>query len=231
MSLSYALARGPFARSMTRGTTSVLAGDEHLVSGGAVLVCNHWSDADPAILLRTLPVEVGFLAAPFMGRLPVFRTLLRRAGSVAIGAERPEPWREQVRARLVGGHKLVVFPEGQAWIRGQDFDAPMAPFHPGFAAFAYEAAVPVVPMVIVGLQSHVESFRTSPLVRRMAGDPEELRQTREVLRYDRCRVQVLRPLAADRFAGMSKEEAVPWLIAEARAQMERALQAASVAPS
>lgn len=166
-----------------------------------------------------------------MGRLPVFRTLLRRAGSIAIGAERPDPWRAQVRARLASGHELAVFPEGQAWIRGQDLDAPMAQFHPGFAAFAYDAAVPVVPMVIVGLQSHAEPFRTSPVVRRMAGDPGELRQTREVLRYDRCRVQVLRPIAADRFTHLSKEEAVPWLMAEARAHMERALQAASAAPS
>jgi 1-acyl-sn-glycerol-3-phosphate acyltransferase len=223
MKLAYAFARDVFARSMTSGVEWELDGVERIPEGAAVLVCNHASDADPGILMRALPLPLGFLAAPFMGKLPVFRMLLRRAGSVAIGSNTPRPWRQQVRELLTSGHKLVVFPEGQRWLRAQEFDAGLAAFHPGFAAFAHEAAVPVVPLVIERIDCEIVPFRTSPLVRRLSGDPEELEQTKRVLRHRRCAIHVLEPIAAADFVELPKAEAVPWLMAEARARMQAAL--------
>lgn len=191
--------------------------------GAAVLVCNHASDADPAVLMRALPMPVGFLAAPFMGRLPVFRSVLRAAGSVAIGSTEPEPWRQQVQMLLLSGRKLVVFPEGQAWLLAQRFDAGLSPFHPGFAAFAYDARVPVVPLVIERISFEIVPFKTSPWVRRLSGNPLELTQTKRVLRYHECAVHVLPPIAPALFVERPKKEAVPWLVETARSHMEAKL--------
>jgi 1-acyl-sn-glycerol-3-phosphate acyltransferase len=223
MGLAYDLARTVFARSLTGGIHYELRGAARLPRGAAVLVCNHASDADPGILMRALPEPVGFLAAPFMGRLPIFRTLLRHAGSVAIESTTPKPWREQVHDRLRDGAKIVVFPEGQAWLRAQDFDAPLAPFRPGFAAFAYDARVPVVPLVIRRVETEVVPFATSPLVRRFSGNPEELEATTRVMRYRRCVVEVLAAIPAAAFTDRPRDEAVPWLVREARARMKTAL--------
>jgi 1-acyl-sn-glycerol-3-phosphate acyltransferase len=231
MGTTYALARNVFARSMTRGTQISLTGAQYLPEGAAVLVCNHASDADPGVLMRALPVPVGFLAAPFMGKLPIFRTLLRRAGSVAIGSTQPVPWREQVRELLGSGKKLVVFPEGQHWLRAQDFSAGLAEFHPGFAAFAHEARVPVVPMIIERQQFRIVPFVTSPLVRRFSGNPEELEQTKHVLRHERCTVHVLEPIDPALFAARPKDDAVPWLIEHTRAAMLEALARFPPAPA
>ena len=226
--MSYRFARSVFARSLTGRIQFTLENAEKLPRGGAVLICNHASDADPGILLRALPEPVGFLAAPFMGKLPVFRTLLRHAGSIAIGSEHPKPWREQVHDLLTGGGKLVVFPEGQDWLLRQDWEAELAAFHPGFAAFAHDAKVPVVPMVIERIEVEIVPFETSPIVRRFSGNPEELTRTKEVMRYRRCVVHVLDPIEAERFTEMSKSEAVPWLVEEARNRMVNALRDRSV---
>jgi 1-acyl-sn-glycerol-3-phosphate acyltransferase len=176
MGLSYSLAKMGFARPMASGIDIALSGAEHLPAGAAVLTCNHACDADPAVLMMALPCEVGFVAAAFMGKLPIFRTLLRQAGSVALGSTTPAPWREQVRQLLARGRKLVVFPEGQGWLLAQDFDAGLAPFHPGFAAFAHDARVPVVPMMIEPIAIENVPFVTSPIVRRLSGSPPELEQ-------------------------------------------------------
>jgi 1-acyl-sn-glycerol-3-phosphate acyltransferase len=223
MGLAYLLARSVFARSLTRGIRFDVKGAERLPHGGAVLICNHASDADPGVLMRALPEPVGFLAAPFMGRLPIFRTLLRHAGSVAIEATAPRPWKEQVHDLLRSGRKIVIFPEGQAWLRAQDFDAPLASFRPGFAVFAYDARVPVVPMAIERVETEVVPFKTSALVRRWSGNPEELETTRRVLKYRRCAVHVLAPIIPTAFGGLPRGEAVPWLVQEARRRMETAL--------
>lgn len=227
----YSLARSSFAGPMVSGVRIEVTGAERLPSGGAVAVCNHASDTDPGILMRAFDRPLAFLAAPFMGKLPVFRTLLRWSGSVAIGSTTPKPWREQVRERLAEGATLVVFPEGQDWIRAQDFEADLAAFHPGFAAFAYEAAVPVVPMVIERVETEVVPFVTSPLVRRLSGNPDELEQTKQVLHHKHCIVHVLEPIDPTIFLDRSKDEAVPWLVAETRERMHRALTVAPARPS
>ena len=219
----YWVARVGFAGPMVSGMEIQAFGVERLPAGGAVLVCNHACDADPGVLMRGLPIPLSFLAAPFMGRLPVFRTLLRWAGSVAIGAQRPVPWRAQVRALLGRGRKLVVFPEGQRWLLAQDFEAGLAEFHPGFAAFAHDARVPVVPLVIARLETKIVPFRTSAIVRRLSGNPEELLRTKQVLRYLRCAIHVLDPIPVSAFAERPKNEAVPWLMEEACSRMADAL--------
>jgi 1-acyl-sn-glycerol-3-phosphate acyltransferase len=221
--IAYALARGPFSRAMTPGIRWRIEGAERIPRGGAMLVCNHASDADPAVLMRALPDPVGFLAAPFMGKLPIFRTLLRKSGSVAIGSNAPQPWRAQVVQLLQSGNKLVVFPEGQTWLLAQDFTAPLASFHPGFAAFAYTARVPVVPLVIERVAYDIVPFKTGALVRWLSGNPQELVQTKRVLRHRACVVHVLAPIEVERFADRPKDEAVPWLIEQTRARMQAAL--------
>lgn len=80
-----------------------------------------------------------------------------------------------------------------------------------------------MPIVIERVEIEVVPFVTSPLVRRLSGNPEELEQTKEVLRYKRCVVHVLEPIEPARFTHMPKEDAVPWLVAEARTRMQAAL--------
>ena len=103
-----------------------LQGEENLpLQGqGAILICNHALDIDPRIFIEALLIKVGFLGAPFMGKVPAFCTLLQWSRSVAIGTKWPEPWQQQVHSLLTSWKVLVVFPKGQQWLLAQNFKAP-----------------------------------------------------------------------------------------------------------
>jgi len=219
----YSFARWAFARPMMAKVESIeLVGEEHLPTQGtgAVLICNHASDIDPGILMKSLPLQLSFLVASFMDNIPVVGTLVRWFGNIIIGTDK---WRQQVHERLVGGNTLVVFREGEKWVLAQDFDAPMADFYPGFAAFAYEAKVCIVPIVIQREQVEIVPFQTNPMFRQLAENENEREEPKNVLRPVKCCVRVCEPIPPEAFVDMTKEEAVPWIMKTARARMETEL--------
>jgi 1-acyl-sn-glycerol-3-phosphate acyltransferase len=137
-----------------------------------ILMANHQSHVDVPILFASLPVIPGFLAKKELDKIPFLSMALRAGGHVLIDrADRSSAMRvlkhaaEEVRS----GKTLAIFPEGT---RGEEDR--LAPFKKGPFLIAKKAAVPIVPVGILGsrlLLSRNEWLPRSGRVRLMVGQP------------------------------------------------------------
>jgi 1-acyl-sn-glycerol-3-phosphate acyltransferase len=114
--------------------------------GGVLIVSNHQSYLDPALLSLGFERSVSFMARRTLFRNPAFGRLIAalNAFPVTRGGLDIAAMREAVR-RLQNGECLVVFPEGT-----RTSDGSIAPLHPGILAIVERANVPIVPAVIEG---------------------------------------------------------------------------------
>ncbi|OBH04214.1 acyl-phosphate glycerol 3-phosphate acyltransferase [Mycobacterium sp. E2699] len=122
------------------------------VSGGCVVVANHSSHADTAVLLAALPAGAQpvfaaaadywfdvpvrcFVASSLIGVLPV-----RRSGSDTyaqlLAAARPA---------LEAGRTVVIYPEGT-----RSMDGTVGEFRSGALRLARDCGVPLVPVAVLG---------------------------------------------------------------------------------
>lgn len=140
-----------------RGRACAAARDGHAAAGRGprpaaarpcVLVCNHGSYADGALLVAALPQPFVFVAKRELLAQPVARIFLQRLGTVFV--ERADTARSVADAArladvLKAGHSPLVFPEGTF------VEQPgLLPFHLGAFLAAAQAGVPVVPAAIRG---------------------------------------------------------------------------------
>ena len=145
------------------------------VSGGCVVVANHSSHADTAVLLAALPSSARpvfaaaadywfdvpvrrFVATSLAGVLPVTRN---GGGAYAglLAAARPA---------LRAGRCVVIYPEGTRSTNGQ-----IAEFHSGAVRLAQECGVPLVPVAITGTADVLPKngrYRRAPMQVRI-GEP------------------------------------------------------------
>jgi len=148
-------------------------GLERLPSAGpVVVVANHASYVDSAILFGLLPARFTFAAKEEFERNPVTRIAFAKAGAFFV--ERFDAGRgvEDTRelSRLVqGGAALAIFPEG-TFTRTPG----LRPFRMGAFVIAAEAGVPVVPVAFRGTRSMLRAdgwvFHRRPL-RVVFGEP------------------------------------------------------------
>lgn len=126
-----------------------VVGRKNFVKGGAVLVCNHFSNIDAPLLDIKLHRRLIFLA-----KAELFKTKVRAwfFGHV-LGAISVDRSRADVRAIKAGlnvckqGKKLGVFPEGT---RNKKADrAEIGEIHDGAIMLASRAGVPIIPMVLL----------------------------------------------------------------------------------
>ena len=145
------------------------------VSGGCVVVANHSSHADTAVLLAALPSSAQpvfaaaadywfdvpvrrFVATSLAGVLPVTRN---GGGAYAglLAAARPA---------LRAGRCVVIYPEGTRSTNGQ-----IAEFHSGAVRLAQECGVPLVPVAVTGTADVLPKngrYRRAPMQVRI-GEP------------------------------------------------------------
>jgi acyl-[acyl-carrier-protein]-phospholipid O-acyltransferase/long-chain-fatty-acid--[acyl-carrier-protein] ligase len=122
-------------------------------SGGAVLVANHVSYVDAAVLQLACPRKLRFMAYRGPGTHPLHEWIFRLAGVIPLSPDRPSEWlRKAVRA-LRAGEVVCVFPEGGISRTGQ-----LMAIRKGFELMARRAGVPVVPAALDGLWGSVFSF-------------------------------------------------------------------------
>lgn len=119
--------------------------------GPALLICNHVSFVDPALLLAVIPRPARFVMWYGFYELPVIGRLFRWLKSIPIGnrRERPELVKQafdDVAQALENGELVVIFPEGGITKTGE-----MAKFQPGIDDIIKRTPVPVVPMALQGL--------------------------------------------------------------------------------
>lgn len=122
------------------------------VPGGCVIVANHSSHADTAVLLAALPPRsrpVFGAAADYWFAVPVRRVIatsligvlpVSRAGSGSY-----EALLAAARPALAAGRAVVIYPEGT-----RSTDGTVGEFRSGAVRLARDCGVPVVPVAVLG---------------------------------------------------------------------------------
>jgi 1-acyl-sn-glycerol-3-phosphate acyltransferase len=121
-----------------------VTGQEHLPEGPAVIAAKHQSAFDTVIWLALLPDPVYVLKKELL-RIPVWGTLARRYGAVAVdragGATALKRMVREAGAAVNEGSQIIIFPEGTRTSPGQ-----RVPYLPGVVALAVAVGQPIIPV-------------------------------------------------------------------------------------
>lgn len=114
----------------------------------SMLVSNHVSIADAAVLLAALPSNVRFVANHVFAQYPLLGPIIRAASANIVNRS---SWRSRadsgqaMQDALASGRSLLVFPEGTTSDSGE-----MLPFRSGAFRAAARTGRPVVPIALTG---------------------------------------------------------------------------------
>jgi 1-acyl-sn-glycerol-3-phosphate acyltransferase len=114
----------------------------------AVVLVNHQSGFDIALVASLLPPPLFFVARLEVGRIPLIGSVLRRGGHVLVrrgAGSANEAAFDEAAARLREGGRVVFFGEGTRSLRDE-----VLPLRSGAFRVAARAGVPVIPLVLAG---------------------------------------------------------------------------------
>ncbi|HEV2388783.1 MAG TPA: lysophospholipid acyltransferase family protein [Candidatus Acidoferrales bacterium] len=126
------------------------AGTANIPSGACLFFANHTSAVDPVAVLLAVPRRIAFLAKQELFRIPLLGVAMRLAGFVPVDrASREDAAKSADRAVEVlrCGISMVIYPEGT-----RSPDGRLASFKRGGFLIAIRAAIPVVPVTILGAE-------------------------------------------------------------------------------
>ncbi|MEM6426701.1 MAG: lysophospholipid acyltransferase family protein [Cyanobacteria bacterium P01_D01_bin.128] len=225
----YHLARA-IASPFVKGSVQIeVVGLAHLPStGGAILVSNHRSDIDPSVLSVAIPRYVAWIAAAYMAKVTPMNWLIGLTGAVLVDvAGNPSASSlKQALNILHQGGLLGIFPEGEDYIFANDFAAPLAAFHRGFALLAVKAKVPVIPVVLVPIEETLEPIQIPEAIRADIERVQDLDQLKQIARYRSVRVVIGKPIDPANYSGASKVQ-MQQLTQHTRQAMQRLVEAGS----
>lgn len=115
-------------------------------SGGLLIVANHLSDSDPAILGHALPRQSYYMAKRELFVIPILAWIIKTLRAFPVN--RGSPDRAAIRKTvelLQKGEAVVVFPEGQLSETGE-----LQPLMPGVAMIVARSGVPVICAGLIG---------------------------------------------------------------------------------
>jgi 1-acyl-sn-glycerol-3-phosphate acyltransferase len=126
-----------------------IEGLENISPGRSYIVMsNHQSSFDIAVLAATLPLSWRFVAKRELTRIPFFGWGLLAAGHIVIDRrdhERSVSSLKRAAERVRSGVSVIVFPEGTRSATGEP-----GPFKSGGFHLAMEAGVPIIPATVSG---------------------------------------------------------------------------------
>ena len=115
-------------------------------SGGLLVVSNHLSDADPAVIGHALPRHAYYMAKSELFDIPVLAWIIKTLRAFPVN--RGSPDRAAIRKTvdlLERGETVVIFPEGQLSETGE-----LQPLMPWVAMIVARSGVPVICVGLVG---------------------------------------------------------------------------------
>jgi len=128
-------------------------GQEHIPSGGALVICNHLSYVDAVVLQLASPRSLRFIIFGGAVKSPVARFFFRAAGVIPVAPNKAMKGIRLAWDALKAGELVCVFPEGAISRTGQ-----LMELKRGFGLISDLAKVPVVPAFIDGLWGSIYSF-------------------------------------------------------------------------
>lgn len=119
--------------------------------GSFVFMCNHQSNFDILVLFSELPAQFRWIAKAELFKIPLFGYAMRGAGYISI--ERKDRKKaiqslKQAAERIRTGTSVMIFPEGT-----RSPDGNISEFKKGGFVLAYDAGVPIMPVVLNGTWS------------------------------------------------------------------------------
>jgi 1-acyl-sn-glycerol-3-phosphate acyltransferase len=125
--------------------------------GAAVLVCNHVSYVDAIVIGAAAPRPIRFVMDHRIFKLPLLGWIFRTARAIPIAPAKEDPWLMEkayvdIAQALHEGELVCIFPEGQLTRTGDIND-----FKGGVAKIIDRTKVPVIPMALRGLWTHLLS--------------------------------------------------------------------------
>ena len=113
-----------------------------------VFMCNHQSNFDILVLFSALPAQFRWIAKAELFKIPLFGRAMRGAGYISI--ERKDRRKaikslKQAAERIRSGVSVMIFPEGT-----RSPDGNIGEFKKGGFVLAFDAGVPIVPVVLNG---------------------------------------------------------------------------------
>lgn len=148
------------AAGLTLGFSLRIEGTQHVPRvGPALLVANHQSFLDPAIVGLAARRHVHYLARKTLFRFPAFAALIRSVNAVAVDAEGLgiEGLRTTIKL-LQAAQAVVIFPEGARTVDGTP-----RTLQPGIHLLLKRAPAPVVPIGIAGAFDAWPRWRPLPI--------------------------------------------------------------------
>jgi 1-acyl-sn-glycerol-3-phosphate acyltransferase len=125
--------------------------------GAAVLVCNHVSYVDALVILAASPRPIRFVMDHHIFKLPLAGWLFRTGRAIPIAPAKEDPWLMEkafvdIAQALHEGDLVCIFPEGRLTRDGE-----INEFKGGIAKIVERSKVPVIPMALRGLWTHLLS--------------------------------------------------------------------------
>ena len=112
--------------------------------GGAVAVCNHYTNPDPLHIAINLPRKFDFMGKKELFKNRFINKVFRYLGGIPVDRERPDMSTVKTCVfALKKGRMLLLFPEGKR----NKTEAELLPLKRGMSFFALLAKVPIVPMM------------------------------------------------------------------------------------
>jgi len=140
-----------------------VAQQQRLQQGPVVLIFNHQSGLDPAIMAALVQQPVLGVAKQQLARNPLLGPLLRLSGNLFV--QRGEGWKQQLLPQattaVAAGYSIVMAPEGT-----RSGNQQTGPFRLGAFAIAQHCRIPIVPVVI-----HNSGQRLPPRSRHLQPGP------------------------------------------------------------
>ncbi|MFQ5859964.1 MAG: lysophospholipid acyltransferase family protein [Dehalococcoidia bacterium] len=116
--------------------------------GPLLVVSNHLSNADPPLLIASLPRRISFMAKRGLFTKPVVGFLLRALGSYPLDRNSRDRGALKWTLQLLQEEKAVtIFPEGTRSPGG------LRQGHPGVAYLALKSMAPILPVAVTGTES------------------------------------------------------------------------------
>ncbi|MFC8955373.1 lysophospholipid acyltransferase family protein [Streptomyces sp. NPDC057101] len=134
------------------GRLSVTTDPETRIEPGSILVVNHTSTADPALVLaalrKRLAVEPVLLATSGLWRVPLLGRILTREGHVPVhrNTVRAAAALDRAAVALASGRHVMLYAEGRIPSRPDSAENPPEAFRTGLARLAGATGAPVVPI-------------------------------------------------------------------------------------
>ncbi len=191
-------------------------GLENIPQGAAIITCNHRSDIDPSIISIAIPRYMSWIIADYMKHVPITSWMIKKTGMVLMNVEgkvTPSSLKQAFKV-LESGALLSIFPEGERYIFSNDFTAPLAEFHRGFALIAIKAQVPVVPVVICPVKERLEAIKIPKSIRPYLARRYNLDQIHNIPRYQSVKVVIDPPIVVD------KSQTIDSVLSQTRLAME-----------